>query len=678
MNKKLVAFLLASSMVFQAGIASFAAELSNGDSEKTVTVNSESGERTVNKEDLTEKQKEESKKTEEDSKLDSSENGDSKRVEETVVDKKEIQNSEADNFIKKTPIVKRIAGDDRVQTSIEISKFEATKAEKVILADASNYPDALSASTLADGKYPVLLIQNKLTEGIKEEIKRLGAKEVIVLGGENSISNSIEKELKTIDNISKVTRISGADRFETSSKIYLESGKKKAVVASGENFPDALASSSLLKDSGLLLTKKNSIPKAVEEIINSAEGRIEVIGGQGSIGNSFYKQLSPTVKYETISGSDRYSTSVEIAKRLNSEVAIIASGENFPDALAASTLSQKISAPILLVAKDKIPNSVVKYIQDKQIKKAIVLGGEGSISKNTADNVERAIMGKDTIEENTKPVEDNTQIDTSNIKKSAVTKSDVALYTDEQLSQEAGKLPKNKIVDVLEDKDTLAKVRYDKTEGWINKQNLKPYEATSFGKVVNNVPYISQLYPVYAPNGCEPTSMLMGLKGKGYTDIGLREYLDKMPKSKSNPKYGYVGVPYNVEAGRFQTIDPEPLARYGRQYGNVVNIQGAPIEDVIKEIQNGNTVVLYATLYWNKPYYKTLTVDGKPMRRIWNNHVILLTGYDPVKKSFYIADPYNHEKAGGNRRKPFYYWKSQSAVDTAYNYDNRRFAVAIR
>lgn len=50
-------------------------------------------------------------------------------------------------------------------------------------------------------------------------------------------------------------------------------------------------------------------------------------------------------------------------------------------------------------------------------KEVIVLGGEGSISKNTADNVERAIMGKDTIEENTKPVEDNTQIDTSNIRK---------------------------------------------------------------------------------------------------------------------------------------------------------------------------------------------------------------------------------------------------------------------
>lgn len=50
MNKKLVAFLLASSMAFQAGIASFAAESSSVDSEKTVTVNSESGERTVNKE----------------------------------------------------------------------------------------------------------------------------------------------------------------------------------------------------------------------------------------------------------------------------------------------------------------------------------------------------------------------------------------------------------------------------------------------------------------------------------------------------------------------------------------------------------------------------------------------------------------------------------------------------
>ena len=170
----------------------------------------------------------------------------------------------------------------------------------------------------------------------------------------------------------------------------------------------------------------------------------------------------------------------------------------------------------------------------------------------------------------------------------------------------------------------------------------------------------------------------MGLKGKGYTDLDLRTFLDRMPKTKSNPAKGYVGSPYGNEKSRFLTIDPEPLARYGQRYGNVVNIQGAPIEDIIKEIQEGNTVVIYVTLHWAPAYYKTLPIDEVPTRRIFNNHVLLLTGYDPVKKAFYIADPYNHESDGASRDKPFFYWKSQALVDKCYNYGNRRFAVAIR
>lgn len=210
------------------------------------------------------------------------------------------------------------------------------------------------------------------------------------------------------------------------------------------------------------------------------------------------------------------------------------------------------------------------------------------------------------------------------------------------------------------------------------KPDVKPNEPKTTGKVINKVPYISQLKPVYAPNGCEATSLLMGLKGKGYTDLDLRTFLDRMPKTKSNPAKGYVGSPYGNEKSRFLTIDPEPLARYGQRYGNVVNIQGAPIEDIIKEIQEGNTVVIYVTLHWAPAYYKTLPIDGVPTRRIFNNHVLLLTGYDPVKKAFYIADPYNHESDGASRDKPFFYWKSQALVDKCYNYGNRRFAVAIR
>ena len=59
----------------------------------------------------------------------------------------------------------------------------------------------------------------------------------------------------------------------------------------------------------------------------------------------------------------RYETSTKIGDRLVSSTVILASGENFPDALAASTLAQKIEAPILLVSKDKIDQSVIDYFK---------------------------------------------------------------------------------------------------------------------------------------------------------------------------------------------------------------------------------------------------------------------------------------------------------------------------
>lgn len=277
----------------------------------------------------------------------------------------------------------------------------------------------------------------------------------------------------------------------------------------------------------------------------------------------------------------------------------------------------------------------------------------------------------------TEVVDSNLPVKLSN-GKCYVTGKNTAVYSDSELNNKVSDIPVKKIIEIVQDQGEVLKVRYNGMKDWIENKNLSIYNVKLFGKVVNYVPYVSQLYPVYAPNGCEPTSMLMALRGKGYTNIGLRSYLDAIPKTKTNPRYGYVGVPYNVEEHRSQRIDPQALANYGCRYGKVENIQGATIEDIKRELQNGNSVVVWVTLYWNEPYFKTLRVDGKPERRIWNNHAVLLTGYDPDKKMFYVADPYNHEKSGASRTKPFYYWKSEKLIDKYYNYDNRRFAVVVR
>ena len=532
-------------------------------------------------------------------------------------------NSNLAKFLGSDQTSMRISGPGRVETSIEISRFENTKSKTVILADARNYPDALAASNLTGGRYSVILVQNQLTQEIINEIVRLEAQDLIILGGTNSISEDIERGLANIGGIKSISRIAGENRYDTCQKIFNHAKKKSLILASGEKFPDALATSSILDQAGLLLTKSGQLPSEVQAAIEALNhDSFLIVGGENSVQEGLASGIANQFQYASharISGNNRYETSAKIGDRLVSSTVILASGENFPDALAASTLAQKIEAPILLVSKDKIDQSVIDYFKNHNIKKVLVVGGQLSISDKTLANADRLIRGLDPI--------------------------------DNQGPQKPQPEPKPEV---------------------------KPEEPKTIGEIINPVPYVSQLKPVYAPNGCEATSLLMGLKGKGYTNLGLRAFLDNMPKTSSNPAKGYVGSPYGNENYRFLTIDPEPLAKYGQRYGNVVNIQGAPIEDIIKEIQNGNTVVIYVTLHWAPAYYKTLPIDGVPTRRIFNNHVLLLTGYDPVKKAFYIADPYNHESDGANRSKPFFYWKSQALVDKCYNYGNRRFAVAIR
>lgn len=532
-------------------------------------------------------------------------------------------NSNLAKFLGSDQTSMRISGPGRVETSIEISRFENTKSKTVILADARNYPDALAASNLTGGRYSVILVQNQLTQEIINEISRLETQDLIILGGTNSISEDIERGLANIGGIKNISRIAGENRYDTCQKIFNHAKKKSLILASGEKFPDALATSSILDQAGLLLTKSGQLPSEVQAAIEALNhDNFLIVGGENSVQEGLASGIANQFQYAShtrISGNNRYETSAKIGERLVSSTVILASGENFPDALAASTLAQKIEAPILLVSKDKIDQSVIDYFKNHNIKKVLVVGGQLSISDKTLANADRLIRGLDPI--------------------------------DNQDPQKPQPEPKPEV---------------------------KPEEPKTIGRIINPVPYVSQLKPVYAPNGCEATSLLMGLKGKGYTNLGLRAFLDNMPKTSSNPAKGYVGSPYGNENYRFLTIDPEPLAKYGQRYGNVVNIQGAPIEDIIKEIQNGNTVVIYVTLHWAPAYYKTLPIDGVPTRRIFNNHVLLLTGYDPVKKAFYIADPYNHESDGANRSKPFFYWKSQALVDKCYNYGNRRFAVAIR
>ena len=281
----------------------------------------------------------------------------------------------------------RIDGPDRIETGINISKKYYDKAKTVIVVRHDLFPDSMTSSVLAKLKDAPILLNptNKLDPRVATEIKRLGAEEVIIVGGPDSISENVRGELKAYDKDKDVERIAGVDRYGTSEMVARRvvgiTGKKyTGVVASGQVFPDALSVGTFASRDGypILLVKKDMVPVQVERAINDLEiKKTYIAGGTNTISKLTEAKLPSVV--ERMAGRDRYETSVAIAKSKfkDGRDAFIASGEEFADALVISPVSGKYNRPTLLASRNKTSNALVKkYISDTRMHTITAIGGE--------------------------------------------------------------------------------------------------------------------------------------------------------------------------------------------------------------------------------------------------------------------------------------------------------------
>lgn len=307
-----------------------------------------------------------------------------------------------------TPIFSRVSGYTAVNTAVEISKQGwPTGSSTVILATGINFPDALAAATLAHQfDAPILLTNSKaLDSDAQTEIERLNPTKIIIVGGSAVVSSEIEDTLK--QKYSDVTRLAGWDQYETAAKIadYYYSvnpdAPKKVVIANGDNFPDALSISSWAAYNRIpiLLTKSNQLPESTSNALqqNNVEDAI-LVGGFAVINNDVANSITTTVSKNWNSndenrsiarywGMDQYETSISIAKGLRADIStiMIATGENFPDALAGSALAARTGSPIILVDKDLSKASVTNFLADNsgQIRETYLLGGSAVISDSS-------------------------------------------------------------------------------------------------------------------------------------------------------------------------------------------------------------------------------------------------------------------------------------------------------
>ncbi|WP_299093764.1 cell wall-binding repeat-containing protein [uncultured Metabacillus sp.] len=284
-------------------------------------------------------------------------------------------------------VKERISGATRYETAVELSKNGWEESEVAVLATGNNYPDALSATPLAY-RYnaPLLLTDtNQIPEAVQEELERLNVSEVIIIGGKSVISPNVEEEFESLG-IETITRISGKDRYETSVKIAEEMGEVYgAVVANGQGYADALSIAPIAStlDMPILLTKKEDVPISVQEYVESSTIEFSfVIGGTQAVSNDAAKTFP---NHERLSGKTRYETNSMIidyfSDMLNMSTPFIATGNNYPDALAGSALAAMHGSPMILTdpaeAKQTTIDTISAYADYASM--YYIIGGEKAL-----------------------------------------------------------------------------------------------------------------------------------------------------------------------------------------------------------------------------------------------------------------------------------------------------------
>ena len=301
--------------------------------------------------------------------------------------------------------VARAAGKNRFATAAEISRSMRTKPSVVFLANGMNYADALAGVPIAKSMNAPILLTNTdtLPAETLAEIKRLGAKNVILLGGKDVISDKVVSTLKA--NGCNTDRIEGADRFETAVKIAKTFNPSPSDVffVYGFNFADALSVGAAAGKMGapiIYLRTDGTIDKATAAYLADLKkqgcvSNAYVIGGEKVISKDMMNKAGSAlgVTPKRISGANRYETCINVNKTFANQFkrkgVFIAKGLDFPDALAGGVLAASLEAPILLADK-ALQSTQKEYLKSKKPNLFYVLGGTNAVPDKLVNEVATA------------------------------------------------------------------------------------------------------------------------------------------------------------------------------------------------------------------------------------------------------------------------------------------------
>ncbi len=311
-----------------------------------------------------------------------------------------------------SPDATRHGGSDRYATAALLAQARATTAPDVILARGDNFPDALAGAFLAGRKKGVVLLTRtaSLPQVTIDALAALQAERVWLLGGTAAIGAGVEQDLRNRGYTP--VRIGGSSRHETAYLVARAGGQaglapdrtggtgtlRTAIVATAFGFADALAAGPLAYGGGLpiLLTDQDRLSTATRSALTDSSLGIQqviIVGGSAAVSDGVREAIEGLgLKVARVAGADRTATAAGI-DRLTREVldwpsttVALATGRDFPDALALAPLAADSRAGLLLASSPgDLGRTTFLALQDlcDGLAEVLVAGGEAALSPAT-------------------------------------------------------------------------------------------------------------------------------------------------------------------------------------------------------------------------------------------------------------------------------------------------------
>jgi len=309
----------------------------------------------------------------------------------------------------------RVEGPTRVETGLEVSRQAFESATAAVLARSDEFPDALTASSLAaEVEGPILVNPpDALRDDVADELQRLGVEQVYLAGGTEALSAQVEQDVADLG--VTTTRLDGNTRYHTAELIAREVADLggpvgNAVLARDDVFADALSAGNLATwgRAPILLTQRDQLHGNAENALTDsgvvAQRDAFVAGGDQAVSQGVAADLRARgFTVERLAGGERYATAASIVERVigGTEATLdplyMATGRDFADALVAGPAAFHDGGALMLVdgrnyAASHATDDFLAARRDA-VGRLFIVGGTAAINDSVVQQMQATLDG---------------------------------------------------------------------------------------------------------------------------------------------------------------------------------------------------------------------------------------------------------------------------------------------